>query len=120
MLKVSIEIRYGKSTITKRPIRKVIYRLLFDTFIYDRVVPAGFETDFATIPKIFWPIVDIRGLVSKASVLHDYMYRNHTCSRRKTDKIFLKMLIMEKVPMWQAVTMYIIVRWFGNSWWKLK
>ena len=41
------------------------------------VVPAGFETDFASVPRLFWPILPLSDAVyDKAAVLHDYAVRN--------------------------------------------
>lgn len=51
-------------------------------------VPAGFVTDFASVPSA------LRGLVSPAgphlvpSIVHDYLYWNQTCSRDQADRIF--------------------------------
>ncbi|MCX6997812.1 MAG: DUF1353 domain-containing protein [Kiritimatiellaeota bacterium] len=38
-------------------------------------VPAGFVTDFASIPRIFWPLVPPLGRYNRATVLHDWLYR---------------------------------------------
>lgn len=37
------------------------------------IVPKGFVTDFATVPRIFWSIFPPFGIYTKASVLHDYL-----------------------------------------------
>ena len=40
-------------------------------------VPAGFETDFASVPRLLWPILPLSDAVyDKAAVLHDYAVRN--------------------------------------------
>ncbi|MEM9213525.1 MAG: DUF1353 domain-containing protein [Cyanobacteria bacterium P01_F01_bin.150] len=36
-------------------------------------VPAGFQTDFASVPCVFWPILPPVGRYSKAAVIHDYL-----------------------------------------------
>lgn len=38
-------------------------------------VPAGFVTDFASIPQVFWNILPPWGVYGKPCVLHDYMYQ---------------------------------------------
>src|SRR5688572_12742778 len=57
------------------------------------VVPAGFHTDFASIPK-FLPITKAflgeRG--RKAAVIHDYLYRNGIGTREQADAIFKEAL----------------------------
>jgi hypothetical protein len=39
------------------------------------VIPVGFVTDFASIPKILWNILPPVGTYGKAAVVHDYLYR---------------------------------------------
>lgn len=40
------------------------------------VVPIGFVTDFASIPRILWNLLPpTGGTYGKAAVIHDYMYR---------------------------------------------
>jgi hypothetical protein len=38
-------------------------------------VPAGFITDFASIPQIFWNIIPPTGFYGKAAVIHDFLYK---------------------------------------------
>lgn len=41
------------------------------------IVPAGFLTDFASVPRLLWPILPLSDAVyDKAAVLHDYAVRN--------------------------------------------
>jgi hypothetical protein len=37
-------------------------------------VPAGFITDFASIPRAFWSFMIPTGRYGKAAVIHDYLY----------------------------------------------
>lgn len=37
------------------------------------IIPEGFNTDGATVPRIFWPIFPPMWKYSKAAVLHDYL-----------------------------------------------
>ena len=41
------------------------------------ICPAGFETDFASVPRLFWGISPPWGWFVKAAVLHDYLYSLH-------------------------------------------
>lgn len=50
-------------------------------------VPAGFVTDFASIPQIFWNILPPWGKYGKAAVLHDYMYKKQEFTRSFCDDI---------------------------------
>jgi hypothetical protein len=36
-------------------------------------VPAGFITDGASVPRIFWPLFPTWGKYSRAAVIHDYL-----------------------------------------------
>jgi hypothetical protein len=41
------------------------------------MVPAGFRTDFASVPRIFWPIMSPTGVLLIPGLLHDFYYRHH-------------------------------------------
>ena len=63
----------------KRPgwwqlVEDLVYRGRDDTF----TVPAGFETDFASVPQLFLWLVPRSGKYAKAAVLHDYLSRELT------------------------------------------
>jgi hypothetical protein len=81
------------------------------------VVPAGFVTDFASIPR------RMQGLISKLgphlcpAIVHDYLYLTHSCSRIRTDEIFVEMMEDLGVPWATRHLMHIAVRWFGRSRW---
>ena len=58
---------------------------------YVIVIPKGFKTDFASIPRIFWNIIAPIGKWTLPSVLHDYLYSEGYrlgISRKQADKIF--------------------------------
>ena len=51
-------------------------------------VPAGFDTDFASVPRLpfmFWLLGD---RADYAAVIHDYLYRTGIVSRSVADKVF--------------------------------
>jgi len=52
-------------------------------------VPAGFVTDFASVPRGLWNIVPRWGRHGEAAVLHDYLYDIGVYTRKECDKIFL-------------------------------
>lgn len=37
-------------------------------------IPAGFKTDFASVPKVLWWILPPHGKHAKAAVVHDWLY----------------------------------------------
>ena len=76
-------------------------------------VPIGFITDFASIPRIFWPILPPDGPYGKAAVIHDYCYRTACYDRRTSDLIFLEGMDVLKVEKWKKVVIYDAVHYFG-------
>ena len=70
-------------------------------------VPAGFQTDFASIPRLFTPLIQKMGKHSKASVLHDYLYSEPKFrSRKECDMIFLDALKAAGVSKVKRMAMY--------------
>ncbi|QRN97599.1 DUF1353 domain-containing protein [Archangium violaceum] len=51
------------------------------------VVPAGFVTDFASVPRSFWAVYAPFGQYQWAAVVHDYLYWTQGCSRDQADLI---------------------------------
>lgn len=57
------------------------------------IVPAGFQTDGASIPRIFWNILSPFGSYFPAALVHDYLYsKASTCNltREQADGVFLQ------------------------------
>ena len=64
----------------------------YDSRIGWLTVPAGFLTDGASIPRIFWSIFSPTGSYFEAALIHDYLYSNVSTwriDRAMADKIFL-------------------------------
>jgi len=92
-------------------------------------VPKEFETDLASIPRIFWTILPPDGKYSASAVLHDFLYFKKgeienpgsrvigLYSRKECDKIFLESMEVLKVPLWKRRIMYRAVRLFGFLAW---
>ena len=79
------------------------------------VVPKGFVTDFASIPKVFHPIIKPRGRHGKAAVIHDYCYATACYSKLRSDVIFLEGMKVLDVEVWKRQVMFDAVVMFG--WW---
>ena len=99
--------------------RWVVRRLFYyyideDTPSGDKVVvPIGFVTDFASVPRVFWKILPKWGKYGNAAVVHDYLYSKGNRSRKECDKIFLSGMKVLGVPTWKRYSMYYAVRMFG-------
>ncbi|ECP7106303.1 DUF1353 domain-containing protein [Salmonella enterica] len=78
-------------------------------------VPAGFVTDLATIPRIFWSVMPPDGKYAKAAIIHDYLYDNALRTKKKADLIFLDGMAVLGVPKWKRIVMYLAVRIFGRG-----
>lgn len=105
---------------------KLIRDLAFYSVKYQGwfVVPSGFITDFATIPRILWRLYPPVGNYDAAAVLHDAGYakrcltiegvRQHT-TKEVSDNLFLEALLSLKVNRLTAEFMYRAVKTFGKS-----
>ena len=82
------------------------------------VVPAGFETDFASIPRALWVIEPPLGEAGKAAVLHDFLYETGERDRVAADRIFLEAMAVLEVPWWKRSLMFRAVRMFGRGGYK--
>lgn len=81
-------------------------------------VPAGFRTDFASVPRVLWTIVPPVGLYGKAAVVHDYLYILQDRTRLEADRIFLEAMEVLGVPKIQRTLMYQAVRLGGGGGWR--
>lgn len=80
-------------------------------------VPAGFTTDFASIPRAFWWLLPPTGKYGKAAVIHDYIYRTPEAAftRAEADGIFRDAMQDLGVSAVTRTVMYRTVRLFGGS-----
>ena len=82
------------------------------------IVPAGFVTDFASVPRAFWSGMSPHGQYSRAAVLHDYLYWTQTCTRAQADRLFLLMMKQSGVSRADQQTIYRSVRAAGDAGWQ--
>ncbi|EBD4871246.1 DUF1353 domain-containing protein [Salmonella enterica subsp. enterica serovar Poona] len=78
-------------------------------------VPAGFITDLASVPRIFWTLLPPDGKYANAAIIHDYLYDNALRTKKEADLIFLDGMTVLGVPRWKRTIMYLAVRWFGRG-----
>ncbi len=81
-------------------------------------VPIGFNTDFASVPRIFWSILPQWGKYGNSAVIHDYLYYTQTRTRKEADDIFREAMGVSKVRPLTIFVMYWLVRLFGCFAWK--
>jgi hypothetical protein len=52
------------------------------------LVPWGFVTDFASVPRVFWSIFPPIGKYGYPALFHDYVYWEQKLTRREADVVF--------------------------------
>lgn len=77
-----------------------------DTFI----VPAGFVTDFASVPRISIAYAVAGDTGHASAVVHDYLCRKKGYPRSLADLVFKEALEVEGTPWWRRAIMYSGVR----------
>jgi hypothetical protein len=67
--------RFKSKLVVEVPLHDNGKRKLIEPLIHELViVPRGFETDYASIPRAFWVILAPTGKHTYAAVVHDYLY----------------------------------------------
>ncbi|UOF79576.1 hypothetical protein [Caudoviricetes sp.] len=83
-------------------------------------VPAGFVTDGASVPAVFWTLVSNPYAPSslRPALLHDWMCRQqgHHLTSAQVHRVFYAALLREGCAPLRAWCMYVAVRWFGPKW----
>ena len=92
----------------------------------------GYETDLASIPRVFWALVASFELSLAAPLFHDLLYRSggvlptnqlepsdgKNFERKEADQIFLEIMEKAEVPKWKREVAYYAVRGFSGFAWK--
>ena len=93
---------------------QLLQDLIYHTDCKSRyIVPRGFKTDLASIPKFLWNIYPPHGLYLSASILHDYFCENNWMSRKDGDKLFLEAMSHSNVSKFTRMVIYYAVRLFA-------
>lgn len=80
-------------------------------------VPAGFVTDFASIPRPLWAKLPRDGDYVWAAVVHDYLYWFQTTTKDVADDVLNAAMVDFKIPNPDRTLIYQGVRWGGSSSW---
>lgn len=81
------------------------------------VVPAGFITDFASVPRVPIAFLLAGDTAHEAAVIHDWIYTTHEVDRQMADAVFREACLVDDVPWWRAWLMWSAVRIGGSSPW---
>ena len=104
---------YSKLVVTKISRRK--WRLIKDWHTPFCVVPAGFETDGASVPRLLWAVFSPAGVLFQAAIVHDYLYNNAIKTKAYADKAFKKTAIYYKAKKYEAIIAYYAVKYMGKG-----
>lgn len=93
----------------------IIYRGKIDTF----VVPAGFVTDFASVPRVAVWLIPRFGRYTPAAILHDWLcgpgIRGGLIAPVDADGVFRRVMRELGVPTVQRWLMWTGVRWSATT-----
>lgn len=88
------------------------------------VIPWGFRSDGASVPRFFWRLIFPKGdeKALRAAFAHDYIYRIHPegWTKAEADRLFYELLLEDGVPTWRAWIAYKAVELFGGIAWKTR
>jgi len=76
-------------------------------------VPAGFRTDFCSIPRLPLLYLSLGNTARRAGVVHDYIYITHLLCRADADWLLKEMIIVCGMSEVEAHTFYMGVRLGG-------
>lgn len=79
------------------------------------IIPTGFVTDFASIPKFLWSLAPPIGKHSKGALIHDWLYTSHIKGRPWADRVFLEAMDLNGTNHTLALIYRNMVRVFGKS-----
>ena len=96
---------------------RLLTPLEFSSSVLGRTVsvPAGYVTDFASVPRapILYFLAGNTG--NRAAVVHDYLCSTKEVNRITADNVFYEALIASGVDEWRAKAMYLGVQSYTTS-----
>jgi hypothetical protein len=91
-------------------VRPLHYRSVAGELI---IIPAGFLTDLASIPRAFHWLIPVNGKHRAPAILHDYLFVVQDRPRADVDALFLEAMAGAGVRWTQRTAMYAAVRLGG-------
>ena len=81
-------------------------------------VPAGFQTDLASVPRLPLVFLLAGDCAREAAVVHDYLYTSHQVDRVTADAVLREASAVTGVPAWRRSLMCAGVRLRGARHWE--
>jgi hypothetical protein len=102
----------GEHFVLREPLRYVIKRTGRAI-----IVPEGFVTDFASVPKWGRAVISPLGRHSVPAIVHDFLYWEQKCTREQADLILYDAMEEYKSTWFEKHTVYRAVRLGGQGAW---
>lgn len=77
---------------------------------HEITVPAGFETDFASVPRLPFLFLLAGGEANEPAVIHDWLYHSHEVPRAMADAVLEEAMAVAGQPWWRRKLMWLGVR----------
>lgn len=93
----------------------VLSPFAYSSDVLDRIVtvPAGFETDLASVPRLPVAYLLFGDASQEAAVIHDFLYSGGLVTRAQADEVFAEAMKAEGVAAWRRGPMWLAVRLAG-------
>jgi Protein of unknown function (DUF1353) len=82
------------------------------------IVPAGFRTDYASIPPLFLPLFKYsENGYKKPAVIHDWLYQSQIYTKELSDNIFKEAMRINGTSLLTRTLIFNAVKFFGFKAW---
>lgn len=90
-----------------------------DILLRPVVVPEGFRSDFASVPRVPVAYWLFGGAADEAAVVHDWLYTSNVTgvTREQADNVFAEASKVLGIAAWRRGPMWAAIRLFGGSHW---
>jgi hypothetical protein len=93
--------------------RDLVYASVVAKTVYR--VPKGFNTDFASVPRLPFVYLMTGNTAHAPAVVHDFLYRKGAADRVTADAVFREAMEATGVPAWRRNLMWLGVRVGGRK-----
>jgi hypothetical protein len=100
----------------------ILQPLIFESDLAQKVfiVPEGFVTDFASVPRLPLAFLLTGDSAHEAAVVHDFLYQRQEIPRQMADAVFEEAAKVSGEPGWKSWLMWAGVRLGGWVAWNNK
>lgn len=87
---------------------KVLVPFSYQSKIYGGIitVPAGFLSDFASVPRLPLAYWLTGGCADESALIHDFLYQTHKTSFMEANRIFYEAMTVQHVALWRRSLMF--------------